>query len=81
MAVFTQHLVLSQQQSLDSTHQRTAFTGQVGSCFTDESSFKQITGTDADTQRKRSVQSLARSILIDSVRRVQATAFEEHCTQ
>ena len=34
-----------------------------------------------DTQCKRSVQSLARSILIDSVRRVQATAFEEHCTQ
>ena len=81
MTVFTQNFVLSQQQALNGTHQRTALTGQVGSSFTDESCFEQIAGTDTDTQCKRSVQSLACSILIDGVRRVQAAALEEHCTK
>ena len=81
MTVFTQYFILSQQQSLNSSHQWTTLTCQVRSSFTLESSFKQISWTYTDTQCNGTIHSFTRSILIDSVRRVQTTTFEEHSTQ
>ena len=81
VSVFTQNFVLCQQQTLDCTHQWTTFSCQVGSSFTAESCFKQITWTDTDTQCNCSVHCIACCILIDSVRRVQTATFEEHGTQ
>ena len=81
MTVLTQNLILSQQQTLYSSHQRTTFTCQVGSSFTDKSRFKQISGTYTDTQCDGSLHSSAGSILIDGIRRVQSATFKEHRTE
>ncbi len=65
--VFAQSFVLSQKQTLDGTHQRTAFAGQVGSGFALESGFEQVSRTDTDTHSDDTVPSLTGSILIDSI--------------
>lgn len=81
MAVLTKHFVLSQQQTLDSTHQRTALAGQVGINLALESRFKQVTGTDTDTDGQRAVFGTTRCILVNGIRAVQSAALEEHRTQ
>ena len=69
------------QDATGKAYERTTFTCQVRSSLTLESCFEQITGTDTNTQCDGSFVSLACSILIDSIRRVQAASFEEHSTQ
>ena len=81
MSILAQYLILGQQQTLDSAHQRTTLTSQIGSSLTDESRLEQVAGTDTDTQRQRTIHRLASSVLIDSERRVQATTLKEHGTQ
>ena len=81
VAVFTQCFVLSQQQTLDSTHQSTAFAGQVGIHFLFECRFEQITGTDTDTQCDYPIPCFTRCILEDCVAGVQATSLQEHTAQ
>ena len=81
MSVLAQHFVLCQQQALDSTHQRTALAGQIGCSLTLECGLEQITWTDTDTECQYFIQCLTTGILINSIRRVQATAFEEHRAQ
>ena len=81
MSILAQYLILGQQQTLDSAHQGTTLTSQIGSSLTDESRLEQVAGTDTDTQRQRTIHRLASSVLIDSERRVQATTLKEHGTQ
>ena len=78
MAVLTQYLVLSQQKTLDSTHQRTALAGEVGSCLALEGGLEHVAGTDTDTQSQSALEGTACSVLIYGIRTVQATAFKEH---
>ena len=66
MSILAQYLILGQQQTLDSAHQRTTLTSQIGSSLTDESRLEQVAGTDTDTQRQRTIQ---------------ATTLKEHGTQ
>ena len=81
MTILAQHFILSQQQALDSTHQTSALTSQVAGSLALESGLKQVTGTDTNTESQRLILSLARSILIDGIRTVQATALAEHRTE
>ena len=81
MTIFTQHFILSQQQSLNGSHQCTTLTCQVRINFTFESSFKQITRTNTDTQCNHSIPCFTCCILEDSKRRIQPTTFEEHSTK
>ena len=50
MTVLTEHIVLSLQETLDSTHQRTTLTSKVRSSLTLECSLEQISCTDTDTE-------------------------------
>ncbi len=78
MSVGTKHLILCQQQSLDSAHQCAALTGKVGKHFPFEVGFKQITRSHANAQCYHTLERPSGSILEDGVRRVEAAPLEEH---
>ena len=81
MAVLAQHLILSQQQSLDGTHQRAALTGEVRGGLALEGGLEQVAGTDADTEGEGLLLGLACSVLVDGIRAVQSAALAEHGAQ
>ena len=81
MTVLTEHIVLSLQETFDSTHQRTTLTSKVRSSLTLECSLKQITCTDTDTECNSLFLCLARCILVNSVRAVQTTTLAEHSAE
>lgn len=76
-----EHLVLSLEQSLNGTHQRTALARQVRSGLLVEGGREQVARTNADAESYTLLIGLARSILIDCVRAVEATALKEHGAQ
>ncbi len=81
MSVLAEHLILSQEKSLNSTHKRATLTGKVAGCLALEGCLKQIARANADAKSECAVESLAGSILVDSIRRVESAAFEEHRTE
>ena len=76
-----QSLKLSQQQSLDSAHQRAAFTGKIRIGLFLECSLEEIAAADADAKGDDTFVSFSRCILEDSVTAVQTTSLKEHAAQ
>ena len=81
MSVFAQYLVLCRENPLNSAHQRTAFTGQVGVNFFFERSFEQVPRPYADTQCDDTIPGFAGSVLQDRIAGVQPAPFEEEPAQ
>ena len=81
MSMLTKNIVLSLQQTFDSTHQSTTLTCQVRGSLTLEGCLEQIARADTDTHSQCLLLSLARSILINSVRAVQTATLKEHSTK
>ena len=81
MTILTEHLVLSEQQTLDSTHQRAALTGKVRGSFALECGLKQVTCTDTDTKGQCLLLGLPRSVLVNGIRAVQTATLAEHRAQ
>ena len=77
-SVLAQGLILRLEQTLDGTHQRAALTGKVRGSLALERCLEHITCTDADTEGDGLLLGVARIVLINGVRAVQTTAFEEH---
>ncbi len=81
MAFFAQHVVLCGKDTLNGTHQRSAFTGEVAVNLPLEVGFEHVTATDADTESHHAIVSTTRCVLIDGVARVEPAFFEEQATE
>ena len=79
--MLTQHVILSLKQTLDSTHQRATLTCKVAGSLTLEGCLEQVASTDTDTKGDGLLLSLARVVLINSVRAVQTATLKEHCAE
>ena len=77
VAVFSQDIVLSQEHTVDTTHQTTSFTVQVRVDFSFESGLVDVTRTDGDSQGLGLFVGLTGDIVPDGVGRVDTTTFLE----
>ena len=72
---------LRRKDTLYGTHQSTTLTGKVRVNLTLESSLEQIARTHTNAKRNHTVPRTARSILENSIARVQTTTLQEHAAQ
>ena len=81
MTVLTENLVLSKEETLNSTHEWATLTCEVRSSLALECSLEQVTWTDTDTESKCTIESTTSSIVVNCVWRVQTATLEEHSTE
>jgi hypothetical protein len=77
MAALTENLVLSEEHTVDTTHQATTLAVQVGVYLLLECGLVHVSGTDADTEGDSLLLGLASNVLVDGDGGVDATALTE----
>jgi hypothetical protein len=77
VAALTENLVLSEEHTVDTTHQATTLAVQVGVYLLLECGLVHVSGTDADTEGDSLLLGLASNVLVDGDGGVDATALTE----
>jgi hypothetical protein len=77
VAALTENLVLSEEHTVDTAHEATTLTVQVGVDFLLEGGLIEISGADGDTQSDGLLLGFASHVLVDGDRGVDATALTE----
>jgi hypothetical protein len=77
VAALTENLVLSEEHTVDTTHQATTLAVQVGVYLLLECGLVHVSGTDADTESDSLLLGLASNVLVDGDGGVDATALTE----